>query len=295
MCDEAAREPGDRRLRDRQRGAAHEVRHRHLPRLELRRGRIPRGRPTCWARRPCSSGTRITTCRARRRHPARRLQLRRLPARRRHRALQPDHAEVVAHADRGGPVHRRSATDSRSPARPDCCPARCCATRACSSSASWCALRVENDRHAVHEPVRARARSCASRSPTATGATPPMTTTLDRLEAERAGRVPLRERGRRRRSDAANPNGSMRGIAGIVNERGNVLGLMPHPERAVESVARLRRRPRAVRVGARARRASELDRSDLPPLDLNSLALHGHRRKAQSQRRRVLREARTRS
>ena len=33
---------------------------------------------------------------------------------------------------------------------------------------------------------------------------------------------------------AANPNGSERGIAGIVNERGNVLGLMPHPERAAE-------------------------------------------------------------
>jgi phosphoribosylformylglycinamidine synthase len=33
----------------------------------------------------------------------------------------------------------------------------------------------------------------------------------------------------------ANPNGSERGIAGIVNEAGNVLGLMPHPERASES------------------------------------------------------------
>jgi phosphoribosylformylglycinamidine synthase subunit PurQ / glutaminase len=33
----------------------------------------------------------------------------------------------------------------------------------------------------------------------------------------------------------ANPNGSMDGIAGIVNEEGNVLGLMPHPERAAES------------------------------------------------------------
>jgi phosphoribosylformylglycinamidine synthase subunit PurQ / glutaminase len=32
----------------------------------------------------------------------------------------------------------------------------------------------------------------------------------------------------------ANPNGSLHGIAGIVNERGNVLGLMPHPERAAE-------------------------------------------------------------
>ena len=32
----------------------------------------------------------------------------------------------------------------------------------------------------------------------------------------------------------ANPNGSMNNIAGIINERGNVLGMMPHPERAGE-------------------------------------------------------------
>ena len=30
----------------------------------------------------------------------------------------------------------------------------------------------------------------------------------------------------------ANPNGSFNNIAGIVNKRGNVLGMMPHPERA---------------------------------------------------------------
>ncbi len=33
---------------------------------------------------------------------------------------------------------------------------------------------------------------------------------------------------------AANPNGSVHNIAGIVNERGNVLGMMPHPERCAE-------------------------------------------------------------
>jgi phosphoribosylformylglycinamidine synthase len=33
---------------------------------------------------------------------------------------------------------------------------------------------------------------------------------------------------------AANPNGSVHNIAGIINAEGNVLGLMPHPERAVE-------------------------------------------------------------
>ena len=34
----------------------------------------------------------------------------------------------------------------------------------------------------------------------------------------------------------ANPNGSASAIAGIVNERGNVLGMMPHPERAVDEL-----------------------------------------------------------
>jgi phosphoribosylformylglycinamidine synthase subunit PurQ / glutaminase len=34
----------------------------------------------------------------------------------------------------------------------------------------------------------------------------------------------------------ANPNGAMDSIAGIVNDQGNVMGLMPHPERAVEPV-----------------------------------------------------------
>jgi phosphoribosylformylglycinamidine synthase len=36
--------------------------------------------------------------------------------------------------------------------------------------------------------------------------------------------------------DAANPNGSLRGIAGVANAAGNVAGLMPHPERASEAV-----------------------------------------------------------
>jgi phosphoribosylformylglycinamidine synthase I len=49
--------------------------------------------------------------------------------------------------------------------------------------------------------------------------------TLDELEAE--GRVVARYLG-------ANPNGSYRDIAGICNEAGNVVGLMPHPEHAIE-------------------------------------------------------------
>lgn len=37
-------------------------------------------------------------------------------------------------------------------------------------------------------------------------------------------------------TDGANPNGSVHNIAGIINESGNILGLMPHPERAVEDI-----------------------------------------------------------
>ena len=51
--------------------------------------------------------------------------------------------------------------------------------------------------------------------------------TLDMLEAE--GRVVARYLD-------ANPNGSVRDIAGIRNEAGNVVGLMPHPEHAVEAL-----------------------------------------------------------
>ena len=36
-------------------------------------------------------------------------------------------------------------------------------------------------------------------------------------------------------TEASNPNGSQRNIAGIINSAGNVLGLMPHPERALET------------------------------------------------------------
>ena len=48
--------------------------------------------------------------------------------------------------------------------------------------------------------------------------------TLDRIEGE--GRVAFRY--------GESGNGSARDIAGIVNETGNVLGMMPHPERMIE-------------------------------------------------------------
>ena len=53
------------------------------------------------------------------------------------------------------------------------------------------------------------------------------TATLDQLEAE--GRVVARYLG-------GNPNGSQRDIAAITNQAGNVVGIMPHPEHAVEAL-----------------------------------------------------------
>ncbi|WP_394892119.1 phosphoribosylformylglycinamidine synthase subunit PurQ [Mesorhizobium sp. AaZ16] len=51
--------------------------------------------------------------------------------------------------------------------------------------------------------------------------------TLARIEGE--GRVLFRY------AENTNPNGSINDIAGIVNDRGNVLGLMPHPENLIEA------------------------------------------------------------
>jgi len=59
--------------------------------------------------------------------------------------------------------------------------------------------------------------------------------TLDELEA--SGRIAFRyvnEAGEP--TPEANPNGSLRNIAGVINEAGNVLGMMPHPERACEAL-----------------------------------------------------------
>ncbi len=57
--------------------------------------------------------------------------------------------------------------------------------------------------------------------------------TLDELEQN--GQVVFRYSSPEGRiTEDANPNGSMRNIAGICNRRGNVVGMMPHPERACE-------------------------------------------------------------
>ena len=59
--------------------------------------------------------------------------------------------------------------------------------------------------------------------------------TLEMLEA--TGRVVFRYvNAAGEATDDANPNGSKQNIAGIMNEAGNVMGMMPHPERAMEPI-----------------------------------------------------------
>lgn len=90
----------------------------------------------------------------------------------------------------------------------------------------WVTVRVE----ATDTPFTARyPRDATLRLPVAHGegryvADPG---TLDRLEGE--GRVVFRYAGE-------NPNGALRDIAGITNEGRNVVGMMPHPERAAEAL-----------------------------------------------------------
>jgi phosphoribosylformylglycinamidine synthase I len=58
---------------------------------------------------------------------------------------------------------------------------------------------------------------------------------LKKLQDE--DRIALRYVGPNGECDSAfNPNGSMDDVAGILNERGNVLGMMPHPERATKAI-----------------------------------------------------------
>jgi phosphoribosylformylglycinamidine synthase subunit PurQ / glutaminase len=86
-------------------------------------------------------------------------------------------------------------------------------------------LRVENNRTAWTSAFRAN-QDIVVPLKNGEGGYVADARTLDELEAE--GRVVVRYLG--------NPNGSYRNIAGITNAAGNVVGLMPHPEHAVEAL-----------------------------------------------------------
>jgi phosphoribosylformylglycinamidine synthase len=145
--------------------------------------------------------------------------------------FSPIMTEVVAHAERGGPV---LAVCNGVPIACEAglLPGALLRNANLRFQSDWVRLRVENDETMFTDKYE---RGAILRIPIAhgEGRYTASDDALDRLEGEgqvvfryvdAAGEVVA----------AANPNGSMRGIAGIVNDRGNVLGMMPHPERAVD-------------------------------------------------------------
>ena len=83
-------------------------------------------------------------------------------------------------------------------------------------------------------PPRKKARSCEFPSPTPTAIT--SATKPHSPSSKRIDQIVFRYTTPDGSNDSAgNPNGSLNNIAGICNRQRNVAGLMPHPERAVES------------------------------------------------------------
>ena len=141
--------------------------------------------------------------------------------------------EVVAHADRGGPVVG-ICNGFQIACEAGLLPGALLRNSSLQFVSELCRVRVEttetrfSNQYAPGQILRLPIAHGDGRY-TADDAT------LDRLEQN--GQVVFRYVNARGEVDAnADPNGSMRGIAGIVNDRGNVLGLMPHPERAAEAI-----------------------------------------------------------
>ncbi len=206
-----------------------------FPGMQLRPRRLPRAQARAGAGDTCSSGTKTTSLKG--------CDLVVLPGGWSYgdylrggalAAISPVMGAVREHAEKGGlvlgicngfQVLLRGAVS---------CPAPCGAIATAASSAATSSAR-RAQRPAVHREATARARSCACRSRTAraTTRTPRRISTGSRRQNRVV--VPLRlAGGRRRRRLECERLGSRH--RGVLNERGNVLGLMPHPERCAEEV-----------------------------------------------------------
>ena len=228
----------DRPARPRGR-ASHAAAHRgrRLPRLQLRSGH--RARAGRCRRRAGRAVARTGLARwGGSGRPAGRVRLRRLPARRGHRPVQPgDAGRRLVRRGRWArardlqrvPGARRGRSRAGRPA-----PQPVAAVRRAGRARS----PPRTSTRPSPTPWR-RAARCGCRSPTARAATTATTrrsTTSSATAAScsatwtRPGPWP------RRTIATANPNGSLRAIAGVRNAAGNVAGLMPHPERAAEAI-----------------------------------------------------------
>ena len=141
--------------------------------------------------------------------------------------------EVAAHAERGGPV-LAICNGFQIACEAGLLPGALLRNAGLQYVCDWVRLRVENT-----DTIFTSAYTAGQvlRIPIAhgEGRYTADDATLERLEGN--GRVAFRYVSHAGESDeASNVNGSMHNIAGIVSERGNVLGMMPHPERAVDAL-----------------------------------------------------------
>ena len=182
------------------------------------------------------SGTRIATSGASTCvRPARRLLVRRLPPLRRHGALLADHGRRRAATRADGGLVLGICNGFQILCEAGLLPGRAGAQpRRSASSATLVTVRVETRRHAVHLRLPRGRAARAARSSTARAAGWPTRTTLARARARRRSRLPLR-RPRRARDAGGEPERRRSATSpACATRRGNVVGLMPHPEHAVE-------------------------------------------------------------
>ncbi len=96
----------------------------------------------------------------------------------------------------------------------------------------WVSVRVESNRSRF---LTAAARGAVMQLPIAHGEGRYFASEATLSELQEHDQIALRYCDAEGRvTDSSNPNGSLQGIAGVTNREGNVLGLMPHPERASE-------------------------------------------------------------
>jgi phosphoribosylformylglycinamidine synthase I len=148
-------------------------------------------------------------------------------------AIAPVMEAVRAHADRGGLV-LGICNGFQILLEAGLLPGAILRNQSLEFRSQWVHLRVEDERTPFTNAYR---RGQVLRMPIAHGDGNYFADPATLAEIEAQGQVVFRYCDAQGEvTPAANPNGSLHGIAGLRNRRGNVLGLMPHPERCSEAI-----------------------------------------------------------